>query len=546
MPTTYIIGHKNPDLDSICSAIAYANFKALTGHKQVVAARCGHTNSRIDAVLKHFQVEPPLLVTNVTPRIKDIMTQEVHALTMNATCFQALEMIDQYDVRALPVLDEEGTVLGMVSIFDLGQYFVPKPRETSLLRRVNTTVSHIVGALKATIHHLAHPDDHEELFVRVASMDLRSFDESKNDIPVDKAIIIVGDRLDIQQKAIEMGVRLLVLTGEHNPSAAIIEAAKAHNVSLVTSMYDSATTAWIIRAAEGVLPLMGDEVIKCTPEEKVASAHHKIANSMASTAVVVDEDDQLVGIVSKGDLVKPAPYQLILIDHNELSQAVDGASDVPIVEILDHHRLGNPPTQQPITFRNEPVGSSCTLVAELFRQNALVPTPSMAGLMMSGIVSDTLNLKGPTTTPRDVTILSWLSEIACMTGDAISGIIFSSGSLIASSLPYESVRSDCKMYEEKGVRYAVSQVEEMGFGAFWERADALLEALSQFVQSEKLFFAALLVTDIPTQNSFLVIKGDPSFLQRIRLNPTSKDGIFDMPGVVSRKKQLIPFLSGLL
>ena len=542
----YIIGHKNPDLDSICSALAYADFKAQIGEKNFIAARCGHINTRIEAILNHFGVPAPLLITDVTPKIQDIMTRDVCSLDENSTCYQALELIDQNDVRALPVLDKDGCVLGMVSIFDLGQYFVPKPSDPKSLRRVKTTVSHIVDALKATPHYLAHPDDHEELFVRVASMDLASFVDQKAEIPFDRSIIIVGDRFDIQEKAIQMGVRLLILTHTRIPSEEMLQLAQKQNVSIVTSAYDSATTAWIVRAAEGVLPVMCKEITRCFPEEKITSAHKKIAESIASTAAVVNEDGQLMGIVSKGDLVKPLPMRLVLIDHNELSQAVDGASDVPIVEIVDHHRLGNPPTQQPILFRNEPVGSSCTIVAEGFRQNNILPDPKIAGLMMSGIVSDTLNLKGPTTTPRDVEILKWLEGIANITGEGISDIIFKTGSMIAVGVPSEIVCSDCKVYEEKGVRYAVSQIEEVGFDAFWNKVDVLMEALESFQVKDHLFFAALLVTDIRTQNSLLLIKGDVDFCQKIQYATHTKPGIFDMPGVVSRKKQLIPYLSSLL
>ena len=548
MDPIYIIGHKNPDLDAICAPLAYAAFKEAMGESGFVAARCGNTNARIDAVLQHFGAQPPLFIGDVTPRVKDIMVSPVHHVRLDSTCFQALELIDQFDVRALPVVDAEGKVKGIVSIFDLGQYFVPKPRDPRLVRRVKTSVSGIVSALKATVHHIAHPDDHEELFVRIGAMDIQSFGPVSimQHTPSEQTIVLVGDRLDIQQKAIEMGIRLVVITSGWPVDSTIIASAKAKGVSFITSPYDSATTAWIIRAAEQVNAVMQTDVVTCDAEEKLIQARRKVASSPVSTVAVVDDNQRLVGVFSKSDLVKPTTTQLVLIDHNELTQAVDGAGEVQIIEIIDHHRLGNPSTQQAILFRNEPVGSSCTIVAELFRREGLTPSRTIAGLMMGGLVSDTLNLRGPTSTKRDEAILRWLEPIAGITGTELSNLIFSSGSVILTQTPEAVVCSDCKVYDEGKRRYAVAQVEELGLENFWSCADSLLQALDAFCKQEKLFFAALLVTDINTQNSVLLLKGDSEFIEHISYPALEKEGIFDLPGIVSRKKQLVPYLTGVL
>ncbi len=548
MKPTYIIGHKNPDLDAICAPLAYAAFKEATGQKGFVAARCGNTHARIDAVLERFGVQAPIFVGDVTPRVKDIMTQEVHCVRQNATCFHALEQIDCFDVRSLPVVNEEDRLCGMVSIFDLGQYFVPKPSDPRLVRRVRTSVSDIISALKATTHHLAHPDDHEELFVRVGTMDIASFGPIRSEprIAEEQTIILVGNRLDIQEKAIQMGVRLLVITSGWPVENKIAQLAKEKNISLITSPYDSATTAWIIRSAEQVQVAMQKNFVTCDSEEKLSQARRKLASSPVNTIVVVDEEHRLIGVFSKGDLVKPIGTRLVLIDHNELSQAVDGAAEAQIIEIIDHHRLGNPPTQQPILFRNEPVGSSCTIVAEYFKKSGLTPSPSIAGLMMGGLVSDTLNLRGPTATDRDAEVLRWLEPIAGITGSALSDLIFKAGSILLTQSPEESVHADCKVYEERGYKYAVAQIEELGFDNFWSRSDALLDALDKFCKTDKLFFAALLVTDVNTQDSLLLLRGDSEFLQRITYPSLDKEGIFDLPGIVSRKKQLVPYLTGVL
>jgi manganese-dependent inorganic pyrophosphatase len=251
-------------------------------------------------------------------------------------------------------------------------------------------------------------------------------------------------------------------------------------------------------------------------------------------------------VLSRSDVLKQVKTRLVLVDHNEITQAVPGADQVTITEIIDHHRLGALNTAQPILFINEPVGSTCTIIADLFRREGLKPDANLAGIMMSGIISDTLNLKGPTTTPKDAAVLEWLAGIAGLTAKELADAIFSSGSVILANPPGKVVRSDFKVYEEEGVRFAVSQVEELGFANFWQHARDIASALLELRQSEELTFACLLVTDINTQNSLLLVKGDTGLIQRISYAHVEKDEIFDLPGIVSRKKQLIPYLTSLL
>lgn len=203
-------------------------------------------------------------------------------------------------------------------------------------------------------------------------------------------------------------------------------------------------------------------------------------------------------------------------------------------------------TSSPILFINEPVGSTCTIVAELFRASGQKPSPGVAGIMMSGLISDTLHLNSPTTTPKDAEILAWLADVAGEDPRKLADVIFSSGSVIQASTPEAIVLADHKVYDEEGLRFAVSQVEELGFGNFWGRAKAIAGALDDLRKRERLHFAALLVTDINTQNSLLLVKGDPDLIGRITYAHVEKDEIFDLPGIVSRKKQLIPYFTTLL
>jgi manganese-dependent inorganic pyrophosphatase len=229
-----------------------------------------------------------------------------------------------------------------------------------------------------------------------------------------------------------------------------------------------------------------------------------------------------------------------------MTQAVPGADEVTIAEIIDHHRLGSLNTQQPILFINEPVGSTCTIVADLFRREGLTPSPEIAGIMMSGIISDTLHLNSPTSTEKDASLLDWLSTIAGVNSGELASTIFSSGSVILATSPEKVIRSDFKIYEDLGVRFSVSQVEELGFGNFWLHARALATALQKVSEAEGLAFSSLLITDINTQNSLLLVKGDAEFINHVTYPHVEQNEIFDMPGVVSRKKQLIPYITSVL
>lgn len=529
---TYIIGHRNPDADAICSAIAYAALKAAQGHTGFVAARCGNSNARIDTILARFHQPLPTYVSDVTPRVRDVMVQNVVSVPQNATCAEALELIDRHDVRVLPVVGPEKEVHGIISIFHLGGFFIPKVHEPREMRRVFSSLSNIARALKGRTLNLERPDEEEELFVRVGAMDVRSFWKISQDegIPASRSIIVVGDRWDIQQRSLQIGVRALVITGNLDVDEELVAQAQARGVSVIVSPYDSATTSWVIRTASTIEPLVDHKFSSVSPDVRLSDLRKKLAQNSAPAQVVLNDEGRLVGILTKTDVLRPVKTRLVLVDHNEMTQAVAGADQVTITEVIDHHRLGSLNTAQPILFINEPVGSTCTIVADLFRRDGLTPSPEIAGIMMSGIISDTLHLNSPTSTEKDSTILAWLAGIAGVNSKVLADEIFSSGSVILASPPESVIRSDFKIYEEDGVRFSVSQVEELGFGNFWKHSRKLAEALEALCGDERLAFACLLVTDINTQNSLLLVKGDREFIARISYPHVEKDEIFDMPG----------------
>ena len=274
----YIIGHKNPDADAICSAIAYEAFKKAIGEPRFKAARCGNSNERIDTILNKFETPLPPLVTDVTPKVRDIMVTKVLKANEHATCAEALEIIDEYDVRSLPVVDNEDRVKGMVSIFQLGEFFIPKPREPRKMRKAATSVSAIIHTLNARVIHTVDEKRDEDLFVRVGAMNLHSFGSfhHNEDIPAQQSIIVVGDRHDIQEKSINLGVRLLVITGDLEVEKYIIDMARERGVCLIISPYDSATSFWAIRSATRLSRLIDERFMTLHADETVESARRKV------------------------------------------------------------------------------------------------------------------------------------------------------------------------------------------------------------------------------------------------------------------------------
>ena len=544
----YIFGHKNPDADAICSALAYEAYKHAIGQTEYIAARCGNSNARIDAILERFKTPLPRFIGDVTPRVGNIMQSMVRTVTKKSTCAGALELIDQYDVRALPVVDEGGQIKGLVSIFQLGEFFIPKPHEPRAMRRVKTCVQSIIDSLNAKVLHADNIDEIEELFVRIGAMDIRSFGShhKENGLTSDRSIIVVGDRRDIQERCLELGVRLLVITGALEVDEEVIERARESNISLIVSPYDSATTSWIIRTATHIDGLFEPKVSCFSAEDHISSVKRRIANSNDPLYLVVNDEKKLIGVFSKSDILRPSSTRIALVDHNELGQAVNGASEVQITEILDHHRLGNIPTEQPILFINRPVGSTCSIVADLFKTHKLTPEPNIAGIMMAGIISDTLLLNSPTATPLEGELLDWLSPIAGIEPEALADIIFTAGSVVINSKPAEVISSDCKIYDEGELRFSVSQIEELGFDKFWKKEDALGKALEAYRIKEKLFFSFLLVTDINSHDSLLVVAGNDELKASINYPQRGQSNIYELSGIVSRKKQLIPYISSLL
>ena len=545
MSEIFVIGHRNPDTDAICSAIGYAEFRRRTGMAEAVAARCGDTNDRIDFVLNTFGVPAPKFVADVSMKVSDVMQRKIFSVTPDATAAEALHLMDERNIRILPVLDRERRCRGLLSLFKLSKFLFPSSNRLVDSRRVLSSLANLAQTLQGELLVGVEPKREEDLIMVIGAMSPESFAARVETFLREKLCVIVGDRQDIQETAIKEGVRVVIVTGGLKMEKRLLEAAKRKQVSIISSPHDTATTAALCRAAVAVRNVLNEEFICFREHAPLASVREEATSSGHQIFPVLDAVGQVAGILSKSDFLKTVTRKLILVDHNELSQAVQGAGEVEIIEIIDHHRIGALTTQQPILFRNEPVGSTCTIVADcFFRYGVEMPT-AIAGLMLAGVVSDTLNLTSPTTTTRDADILKRLEELSGVNARAFTEKLFASGSLLTLKPAPQAITTDCKEYHEDGVKFSVAQIEEIGFDQFWKRKEELLDALAAYRRKRSYYYSAMLVTDVTTQCSLLLVVGDEEFTKRIDY-PRVEPGIYELRDVVSRKKQLLPYLTHCL
>ena len=545
MSEIFVIGHRNPDTDAICSAIGYAEFKRRTGMPEAVAARCGDINDRIDFVLKTFGVPAPLFVADVSPKVRDVMQPEVFSVTPDTTAAVALAMMDGHNIRTLPVLDSDCRCRGLLSLFKLSKFLFPAANRMIDSRRVLSSLDNLAKTLGGKVINGHEAEREDELILMIGAMKLESFAQRLESLQPEKLAVVVGDRSDIQELAIRAGVRLLIVTGGFEIEPPILAAAKNSRVSLIASPHDTSTTASLCRLAVAVRHMVHEQFLSFREDATLKEVKAEASASNFAAFPVTDDEGRTVGVLSKTDFLKTVDRKLILVDHNELSQAVSGADEVEILEIIDHHRLGALTTQQPILFRNEPVGSTSTIVADcFFRENVELPKP-IAGLLLAGLVSDTLNLTSPTTTARDSEILGKLEKIAGVNAREFTEKLFASGSLLTLKPAPQAIMTDCKEYHEGSATFSVAQIEEVGFDQFWKRKDELLAALEDHRRGRNYLFSALMVTDVVGQQSLMLVAGEKKFVDRIDY-PEPQPGVFQLRNVVSRKKQLLPYLTHCL
>ena len=548
---TFVIGHRNPDTDAICSAIGYAAFLRATRDPNAQAACCGELTVRTAWVLQKAGLPAPRLIMDVRPTASTICRRDVFTASADETFLSVYRKMLEHHVRALPVVDDGGRLLGIPTIQDLAQLFLPPDDAHPLKaanRQVRTSLRNLTNALGGQMTGaIDHAEVFDDLLLVVAASSLETTRRRALQFPARQVAIVTGDRPDIHKMAVELRVRCLIVTGGFQPSEELRSEARDNGVAVIASPHDTASTSQLIRFSRPIGEALSIGFQRFSTRTPLVELKHEVQHSHQPLFPVVDEETgKLEGVFSKSDLVDAPRMKLVLVDHNEFAQAVTGADEADIIEVIDHHRLsGNLRTKEPIRFINEPVGSTSTIVALMFRMRGMVPDRATAICLSAGLVSDTLHLTSPTTTNTDREILAWLEDIAGMDMTDFVRDFFAAGSMLKDCLPGNAIESDRKEFEENGWRLSISQIEELGLGEFWKRETDLQGALEAVCKAKQLDFACLMVTDITDHNSVLLVAGNHRVADAIEY-PLLRKHLFEMRGVVSRKKQLFPYLSRIV
>lgn len=539
----YVIGHKNPDSDSICSAIGLAELKTMEGMDNIVAARAGDLNPQTAFILACFKIQPPKYLSNVYPRAKDIMSANIAYVNEDTPLFKVMELIQERRVRFIPVVDSTRKPIGILTLADIAREYISH----SIIenpKNIFTSIKNISETLNANIALDFSKGIASSYSVLVGAMEEVSFLKFLMAKEPAECIVIVGDRENIQQLSVEKGVGLLIITGGLPLSDAIVETAQQKSVSIIISPFDSAATAFLVRLSIPASVIAGREFEKASLDDLVEDLKRRLAQSPENGFVVLDSEGVIQGVVTKSNLLRESETGLVLVDHNEITQAIDGADKVKILEVHDHHRLGNFHTLHPITFVCEPVGSTSTLVAEQYRRKGLPIRQNIAGLLLGGVLSDTVILKSPTTTARDLSIVQWLEEKSGMEHKKFGAEIFAASSSIKKRGASPAVNSDYKIYEVKGRKFGVGQIETVGFDEFYEVKEELRAELQLNADKGALVMSSLIVTDIVMGTSLMLAVGTKEALCTMGY-PEIEEGLYELKNILSRKKQVTPHLLSL-
>lgn len=540
--TVYIIGHKNPDTDSVVAAVGYARLKNLMGMQNYVAARAGHLNPQTAYIFQKFNIPRPVYIPDLIPKVEYYMPEGNQTVDETVSVWESIAKMEKTSTRVLPVVDSEGRYKSLLhySGFANGVLRYMNPEKHS---SISTSISLIQKTLNAQPICLAEDADKPfKAHMLVASSSLDKFKTTLKSHSSEDVVVIASDREEIHNLCIESKVKVLIVTSDFVMKKEVREKAEKNGVSVLISPYSTAPAAMLIAYSMPV-SVMGDKEIQpVRRNDSVTKIFDLLKNAQCKYLPVVDEENKVIGIISEHDLLKEPNIEVILVDHNEVSQAVDGLEHFKIQEIIDHHRIGSINTKYPITFINKPVGSTATLVAGLYKEYKIPIPKDIASLLLCGILSDTLILQSATVTSIDIETAEYLSSITNLDIKELGNEIILAGSRISGRSSSELIHQDMKEYKEGKAVYTVSQIEVGDTKEVLDRKSEILAELEIERRSRKGLFSCLLVTDITTLSSILFIENEPNFASYITF-PKQEENVYYLQGVVSRKKQLVPMIT---
>ncbi|MDX6646141.1 MAG: manganese-dependent inorganic pyrophosphatase [Miltoncostaeaceae bacterium] len=540
MNTIYVTGHRNPDLDSIASAIGYAELKQrLHPDQRYTPARIGDPNAQTAWALERSGAPLPQYLPHIMLRVKDVMQTEYPCANHGASIRDVGLALANAGGDMIPIVDDEGMLVGMLTARDLARRYIRESSEPSSFADRPASVDLIVQVLGGEL--LMRPERRLDGRLWAVTVDVETMGKTMGA----DDIVVIGDRRDAQLRAVQIGVALLVSTYNTRPDDQVLELARQRGTGVVVSPLDSYVTGRLVSLSVPVREVMSREPLTTDPDDLIADITDRIKEVHYSAAIAVNEKGAPVGLVTRAELVNPEPRSVLLVDHAEQAQSVIGIEQAQIVEILDHHHIGSVETKVPVAATFDPVGSTATLVIERFRRNGREPKPSTAMMLLAAILSDTVILSSPTTTERDRAVVRYLEELLLIDAKAFGTEMFEASSDVGGVPARDIIRRDAKEYQVRpGKRLCIAQIETVGKGLL-ERRSELLDEMQKALEQGDFILYALMVTDIVDKGTELLVAGDAGPVERA-FGVQARKNVLDLPGVMSRKKQVAPRLLAAL
>jgi len=531
----YVIGHKNSDLDSVASAYAYARLLRLQGEEQAIPARNGNLKPEVRFVLERYQVEPPEALDDVYLQVRDVMRRGVISAYLDQTLLEAGQLLQEHNRRAMPVVDAENKVHGIIAVEDFAKLFF-NDLDPQAVNRVPLQRDNLVRALKGRVL----VEGRRKLGNRVLIGAMQA--ETMVDYIEPGCLVVLGDREDAQLAAIEHGAAALVITGDLLISERTLAAARKNGVLVVSTGHHTFTAVRLINLSISTEHIMNREFDFSHPEDQMSEVQHTLARRRSLP--VVDNDGKLVGFLSRTDILNARPKRVILVDHNEQSQAVDGIDEAELLGIIDHHRIADVHTNRPIMFRADPVGCTGTIIAGLYHEAGIAIPREAAGLLLGGLLYDTLILRSPTSTPRDELVAAELAEIAGEDIEQYGQAIFAAAAVdLNERSAKELLTADFKEFTVRDTRFAIGTVETASPSAIEKRSQELLQTMRQLAHEHNYASFLFMIVDIINLRAHVLISGAEHAVAEALGVPLEPDGhAAVVEGLVSRKKQLVPLL----
>ncbi len=539
-----VIGHKNPDTDSICAAIAYARLKsALDGARVYLPCRAGLVNRETEFVLDYFGVEPPLLCTDVSPQLRDADYRREPGVAPTTSLRQAWHTLRDRGTDTLCVVDGDQRLMGLVTAKDLAGTYLDLADEW-VLARAGAEYRGVAETLEAQVAagDLAGKTVRGRIVIGVGSQELMDASIAAGDV------VILANRADAQLAAVEAGAACVVVCAGAQVSDGALAAAQARDCLILRTALSPYVAGQMIVQSAPIRASMRTQGLVCfTPNTPAETVRKRTAPLRHRYFPVVDEEGRCLGLLSRRNLLNLRSKQLILVDHNEKSQAVDGLEEAEVLEVVDHHRLGALETAGPVYFRNVPVGATCTVISQLYDEHDLVPDRATAGLMLSAILSDTLLFRSPTCTDDDRRAARRLVQLAGVEVEPFAQAMFDRGGDVTGKSPEEILRGDYKIFSSGPARFGVGHCSFMTEKNLDSARALLAPYLSAALAKQRLDYVLCMLTYIPTATTTLLMAGEGvQELVRRAFHVRVEGDAATLPGVVSRKKQVIPALLGAI